>query len=220
MGRWELPTAAKWTSISIRSVKWKSRSRAPEKQTNAFVPTEDKPAGVPLLFADYLKLMFDMQVLAMQADQTRVFTFMIGREGSLRTYDEIGVPEPHHPLTHHRGNPDSIEKVTKISTFHATQFAYFLNKLKATKDGDGSLLDHSMIVYGSAIADGNQHSHENLPVLLAGRGNGALKPGGHLTYKAGTPMTNLYLSLLDIVGVQEKSIGDSTGRLEYLSQIS
>ncbi len=191
-----------------------------EKPGNGFVPSIDKPAGVPILFADYLKLMFDMQVLAMQADQTRVFTFMVGREGSLRTYNEIGVPEPHHPLTHHRGNPDSIEKVTKISTFHATQFAYFLDKLKSTEDGDGSLLDHSMIVYGSAIADGNAHSHENLPVLLAGRGNGALKPGSHLNFKSGTPMTNLYLSLLDIAGVQHGSIGDSTGRLDFLSDIS
>ncbi len=203
---------------SVREVEKQIESA--EKQDNAFVPSIDKPAGVPILFADYLKLMFDMQVLAMQADQSRVFSFMIGREGSLRTYGEIGVPEPHHPLTHHRNNPDSIEKVTKISTFHATQFAYFLQRLKDTKDGDGNLLDHSMIVYGSAIADGNAHSHNNLPVLLAGHGGGALKPGSHVQYKPGTPMTNLYLSLLDVVGVQQDKIGDSTGRLNYLSDIS
>lgn len=203
---------------SVREVE--KQIEAAEKQDKRFVPSMDKPAGVPILFADYLKLMFDMQVLAMQSDQTRVLTFMIGREGSLRTYGEIGVPEPHHPLTHHRNNPDSIEKVTKISTFHATQFAYFLDRLKATPDGDGNLLDHSAIVYGSAIADGNAHSHENLPVILAGHAGGALKPGAHLQYKPGTPMTNLYLSLLDIVGVQQNKIGDSTGRLNYLGNIS
>ena len=190
-----------------------------EKDHKEFTPSMDKPAGVPILFADYLKLMFDMQVLAMQADVTRVMTFMIGREGSLRTYGEIGVPEPHHPLTHHRGVPETIEKVTKINVFHAEQFAYFLGKLKSTKDGDGTLLDHSMVVYGSAIADGNSHSHENLPVLLAGRGNGCLQPGRHIVYPKGTPMTNLYLTLMDHMGVHPETVGDSTGKLSHLAEI-
>jgi hypothetical protein len=188
-----------------------------EHEQRQFVPSVDKPAGVPVLFADYLKLMFDLQFLAIQADLTRTATFMIGREGSQRTYDEIGIPEPHHPLTHHRGNKESIEKVTQINTFHATQFAYFLEKMKATKEGDGSLLDHSMIVYGSGIADGSEHSHINLPILIAGKGNGALKTGRNLKYAAGTPTTNLWLTLLDRMDVHPEFIGDSTGRLEHLT---
>jgi hypothetical protein len=190
-----------------------------EREQRRFTPSIGKPAGVPVLFADYLKLMFDIQFLAIQADLTRTATFMIGREGSQRTYEEIGIPEPHHPLTHHRGNKDSIEKVTQINTFHAQQFAYFLNKLKTTKEGDGTLLDHSMMVYGSGIADGSQHTHENLPILVAGRGNGALKPGRFLKYPKGTPTTNLWLTLLDRMDVHPETIGDSTGRLEHLTDL-
>jgi hypothetical protein len=183
------------------------------------VPSVDKPVGVPVLFADYLKLMFDIQFLAIQADLTRTATFMIGREGSQRTYDEIGIPEPHHPLTHHRGNKESIEKVTQINTFHAQQLAYFLNKMKSTREGDGSLLDHSMMVYGSGIADGSEHSHVNLPILIAGKGNGQLKTGRSLKYAAGTPVTNLWLTLLDRMDVHPESVGDSTGRLEHLTNL-
>jgi hypothetical protein len=190
-----------------------------EHEQKNFVPSIGKPVGVPVLFADYLKLMFDLQFLAIQADLTRTATFMIGREGSQRTYDEIGIPEPHHPLTHHRGNKDSIEKVTQINTFHAEQFAYFLNKMKSTKEGDGSLLDHSMIVYGSGIADGSEHSHVNLPIIVAGKGNGQLKTGRNLKYAEGTPTTNLWLTLLDRMDVHPETVGDSTGRLEHLSDI-
>jgi len=190
-----------------------------EHEQREFTPSIGKPAGVPVLFADYLKLMFDIQLLAMQADMTRSLTFMVGREGSQRTYDEIGIPEPHHPLTHHRGNKEFIEKVTQINSFHATQFAYFLGKLKATKEGDGTLLDHSMVVYGSGIADGSEHSHVNLPMIVAGRGNGALKPGRFLKYASGTPTTNLWLTLLDRMDVHPEIVGDSTGRLEHLTDI-
>jgi len=190
-----------------------------EHEQKNFIPSIGKPVGVPVLFADYLKLMFDIQFLAIQADLTRTATFMIGREGSQRTYDEIGIPEPHHPLTHHRGNKESIEKVTQINTFHAEQFAYFLNKMKSTKEGDGSLLDHSMIVYGSGIADGSEHSHVNLPIIIAGKGNGQLKTGRNLKYAEGTPTTNLWLTLLDRMDVHPESVGDSTGRLEHLSDI-
>ena len=193
------------------------RIEGAEKDRKEFRPSLEKPAGVPVLFADYLKLMFDIQFLAVQADLTRVATFMIGREGSQRTYEEIGIPEPHHPLTHHRNNAENIEKITQINQFHAKQFAYFLNKLKTTAEGDGSLLDHSMVVYGSGIADGNQHSHENLPMIVAGRGNGAIRPGRYLTYPKGTPTTNLWLTLLDRMDVHPESIGDSTGRLEHLT---
>ncbi len=195
------------------------RIESAEKEHNRFTPAMEKPAGVPVLFADYLKLMFDIQVLAMQADLTRTATFMIGREGSQRTYNEIGIAEPHHPLTHHRGNPDNIEKITRINTFHAEQFAYFLGKLKSTQDGDGTLLDHSMIVYGSGISDGNAHSKVNLPVVLAGRGNGALKPGRHIAFPKGTPMTNLYLTLLDRMDVHPETIGDSTGKLQHITDL-
>ena len=179
----------------------------------------EAPIGVPDSFEEHMKLMFDIQVLAMQADLTRTATFMIGREGSQRTYEEIGIPEAHHPLTHHRGNKEFIEKVTQINTFHAQQLAYFLGKLKSTKEGDGSLLDHSMVVYGSGIADGSSHSHVNLPILIAGRGNGALESGRYLKYPDGTPTTNLWLTLLDRMGVHPESVGDSTGRLEHLTSL-
>jgi hypothetical protein len=182
-------------------------------------PTIEKPSGIPVLYADYVKLMFDLQVVAFQADLTRVATMMVGREGSLQTYPEIGVRDPHHPLTHHRNNAEWIEKVTKINELHLELFAYFLERLKSTPDGDGSLLDHSMVVYGSAISDGDKHTHDDLPVLLAGRGDGSLKPGRHITYPKDTPMTNLYLTLLDRMGIHHESIGDSTGKVEHLSEV-
>jgi hypothetical protein len=182
-------------------------------------PTIEKPAGIPVLFADYVKLMFDLQVVAFQADLTRVATMMVGREGSLQTYPEIGVPDAHHPLTHHRNNPEWIEKVTRINVHHMELFAHFIGRLKATADGDGTLLDHSMVVYGSAIGDGNRHTHEDLPVLLVGRGDGSVKPGRHIVYPPNTPMTNLYLTLLDRAGVRPESIGDSTGQLEHLALV-
>jgi hypothetical protein len=181
-------------------------------------PTIEKPSGIPVLFGDYVKLMFDLQAVAFQADLTRVATMMVGREGSVQTYPEIGVPDPHHPLTHHRNNPEWIEKVTQINTFHMELFSYFVSRLKATPDGDGTLLDHSMLVYGSAIGDGNRHTHEDLPVLLLGRG-GDLKPGRHVVYGPETPLTNLYLTLLDKMGVRPEAIGDSTGRVEHLSEV-
>ena len=179
----------------------------------------EAPTGVPVLFAEYVKLMFDLQVVAFQADLTRVSTMMMGREGSIRTYPEIGVPDPHHPLTHHGGKADWIERVTQINTHHMELFAYFIQQLKSIPDGDGTLLDRCMIVYGSGIADGDQHSHENLPVLLVGRGGGSLTPGRHVVYPDGTPMTNLYLTLLDRLGVREDALGDSTGRIEHLTDI-
>ena len=195
------------------------RIQLAEKDSRQFRPDIEKPSGVPVAFADYIKLMFDLQVLAFQADVTRVSTLLFGREASVRTYAEVGVTDPHHPLSHHRNLPENIEKLTKINTYHTSLFAYFLEKMKATKDGDGSLLDHSMIVYGSAIADGNSHSHHDLPVLVAGRGDGQLKPGRHVQYAKGTPMTNLYVTLLDRMNVQTEKLGDSTGKLEYLTEV-
>ena len=195
------------------------RIQSAEKETHPVTPEIEKPAGIPITLPDYAKLMYDLQVVAFQADLTRVTTLMLGREGSMRVYPEIGIPDPHHPLTHHRDNPDWIEKVTQINCLHAELFAYFLKKLKSTPDGDGSLLDHSMIVYGSGLSDGNRHSHEDLPVLLAGRGDGSLKPGRHIVYPSGTPITNLYLALLDRVGVRPEKIGDSTGKVEQLTDL-
>jgi len=190
-----------------------------EKDGVEVPPGVEKPSGIPATFAEYVKLMFDMQVVAFQADLTRVATMMIGREGSLQAYPEIGVPDSHHPLTHHRGNPEFVEKVTRINAYHAELFAHFVEKLKATPDGDGTLLDHSMVVYGSAISDGDRHTHEDLPVLLVGRGAGRLKPGRHVAYPRDTPLTNLYLTLLDGMGVRPESIGDSNGKLGHLSDV-
>jgi hypothetical protein len=190
-----------------------------EHDPKQFTPTIEKPAGVPVEFADHVRLMFDLMTLAFQADLTRVSTFMICREGSTRTYREIGVSDAHHPLTHHRNNPEWIEKVTKINCFHLEQFAYFVNKLKTTTDGDGTLLDRMMVVYGSGLADGNQHTHNDLPVVLAGAGNGALRPGRHVRYPKETPMTNLYVAMLDHMGVTPEHIGDSTGELQHLTDL-
>ena len=181
-------------------------------------PTIDKPTGIPVLYADYVKLMFDLQVLAFQTDSTRIVTMMMGREGSMRTYPEINVPDPHHPLTHHRNNKEWIEKVTQVNTMHMELFAGFIQKMKDTPDGDGSLLDHSMIVYGSGLSDGNRHTHEDLPVLMVGRGGG-FKLGNHIVYPKDTPMTNLFLTMLDRMGVQSEKIGDSTGRIDQLTDL-
>lgn len=190
-----------------------------EHDSQQFTPTIEKPAGVPVEFADHVRIMFDLMVLAFQADLTRISTFMICREGSTRTYREIGVSDAHHPLTHHRGNPEWIEKVTKINSFHLEQFAYFVGKLKATPDGDGTLLDRMMVVYGSGLADGNQHTHNDLPVAIAGGGNGALRPGRHVRYPKETPMTNLYVAMLDHMGITPEHIGDSTGELQHLTDL-
>lgn len=201
----------------IREVE--QRIAAAEQESREVEPWLEKPSGVPIQFTDYVALMFDLQVLALQSNMTRIITMMVGREGSLRTYPEIGVPDPHHPLTHHGGKTDWVEKVTKINELHMQLFAAFVQKLKATPEGDGSLLDHTMVVYGSGLADGDRHTHEDLPVLLVGGRNAGLHPGRHLVYRSGTPMTNLYLTLADRMGVRPERIGDSTGRIEHLTQV-
>ncbi len=183
-------------------------------------PGIDKPTGIPVAFADYVKLMYDLQVVAFQTDLTRVATMMVGREGSMRTYPEIGVPDPHHPLTHHRNNPEWMARVEQINVFHAELFAYFIGKLKATQEGDSNLLERSMVVYGSGLSDGNRHTHEDLPVLVMGQGGGLLRTGRHVSYDKQTPMNNLYLTLLGGMGVRTETLGDSTGALEYLTDVS
>ena len=201
--------------FAVREIE--QRIEKAEKETaNLPVPSMERPAGVPVDFAEHAKLMFDLMVAAFQTDQTRIATFMIGREGSGRVYREIGISDAHHPLTHHRNNPDMVEKVAEINKYHMEQFGYFLGKLKATKDGDGTLLDHSMIVYGSGLSDGNRHQHDHLPVLLAGRGGGSIKPGRHVIYPAETPMANLYVSMLDRMNVKRESFGDSKSALDQL----
>jgi len=178
----------------------------------------DAPANsVPIDFAEHSHLIFDLLTLAFQTDQTRVSTLLLGIEQSSRNYPEIGITDGHHGLTHHQGNPEKIEKVRLINEYHVKQFTYLLDKMKATKDGEGTLLDNSMIIYGSALADGNAHQHNNLPTVMAGRAGGTIKPGRHLRLPDETPITNLYLSMLDRMGVPVDKLGDSTGRLEGLT---
>ena len=170
---------------SLREVERQIESA--EKDNKQFTPDTEKPSGIPDRFNDYLPLMMDLQLLAFRADLTRVSTLVVGREGSRRTYAEIGVPDPHHPLTHHRNDPEWVEKVSKINCFHVELFSRYVRKLRETQDGDGTMMDRIMLVYGSAIADGNRHTHEELPVLLIGRGNGAVKPGRHMCTSPGRP---------------------------------
>jgi hypothetical protein len=160
--------------------------------------------------------MADLLALAFRADLTRVATFVLANDGSNRSYREVGVPEGHHDLSHHGGDAARQAKVATINRFHAAQFAYLLGRLKSIAEGDGTLLDRGLIVYGSGISDGDRHSHEDLPILLAGRGGGTLKPGRHVRHPSGTPLTNLYLALLDRMGAPVESFGDSTGRLAAL----
>jgi hypothetical protein len=185
------------------------------EQDNAHIdPHMDKPYGVPADFAEHFRLMSDMVTIAFQADQTRVLTFLVTHEGTSRAYREIGISDGHHPLTHHMGNQEKLDKVAEINLYQMKQFALWMQKLKATKDGDGSLLDHSMIVYGAGLSDGNRHLHEDLPTVILGRANGTIKTGRRVVYRRETPMCNLYLSMMDRMGVHMDQFGDSTGRLE------
>jgi hypothetical protein len=181
------------------------------------VPEHLRPNGVPESYKDHIRTMYDMMALAFQTDSTRVSTFLLAHDGSNRTFGDIGVTDAHHQLSHHRSDPEILKKIAQIDKFYIEQFAYFLEKLRNTKDGNGNLLDHSMIVYGGGIADGNRHNHTDLPMILAGGGSGTLKQGRVIQAPEGTPMTNLYLSLLDRMGVKAERIGDSSGKLETIS---
>jgi hypothetical protein len=191
-----------------------------EKHNKIEMPEFEKPSGVPVEFAEHSKLMFDLLAVALQTDSTRIATLMMAREGSNRAYREINVSEGHHGLTHHRGNEDWIERIRQINRYHCEQFAYFLQRLDSIQEGDGTLLDNSMVVYGSGISDGNRHTHHDLPVAIAGRGTGKLRTGRHLLFPKETQMTNLYLSLLDLAGVCTSQLGDSTGPLQHLTDIA
>ncbi len=200
---------------SIREVERRIQKAEAETE-NSELPDLDRPSGVPAAYSDHAKLMFDLQVLAMQADITRVITFQLARETSTRTYPEAGVPEPHHPLTHHGNNPEKIAKVAKINAFHVSLFAGFLEKLKSTPDGSGSLLDHTLYLYGSGMGNPNVHDHTNLPILVAGGAAGSMQGGRHIKYDEPTPLANLHLTLLEKVGIHLDSFGDSQGTIDQL----
>jgi hypothetical protein len=179
-------------------------------------PAMEKPEGIPTDFTEHLRLMYDLLAFALQTDSTRIATMMVQHEGSNRSYHFIGVTEGHHELSHHGNSAEKKDKIAKINRFHIEQVTYLLTKLQSMKESSGTVLDNSMIVVGSAIADGNAHQHHDLPVLLCGGGGGSLKPGRHLRYEKETPMTNLHLSLLDRMGVKTDRLGDSTGKLERI----
>ena len=172
-----------------------------------------KPIGIPADYAEHIRLMSDMMILAFQADLTRTCTMMFANDGSNRSYAQIGVPEGHHDMSHHGGDPAKLEKKRKIDRYHVEQLAYVLKKMAAIKEPEGSLLDNTMLVYGAGISDGNAHNHNNLPILLAGKGGGTIQTGRHIKYKDGTPLTNLYLDILERVGARTDKLGDSTGEL-------
>jgi hypothetical protein len=181
------------------------------------LPDLDRPVGVPASYADHARLMFDLQVLALQGDVTRVITFQLARETSNRTYPELGVPDPHHPLTHHGNDPAKIARMAKINTFHVSLFAEFLKKLDATREGEGSLLDNSLYLYGSGMGNPNKHDHVNLPTLVAGGGASGIRGNRHIHFKEVTPLANVHLTLLERVGVHLEKFGDSDGFIEELA---
>jgi hypothetical protein len=180
-------------------------------------PTYPRPAGIPADYAEHIRLMYDLLALAFQGDLTRVSTFVVANEGSNRAYPFIGVPDGHHDLSHHGGNEEKQEKIRAINHFHVTHLAYFLEKLKNISEGERTLLDNSMILYGSGLGDGNAHNHDNLPILVAGRGGGTIDSGRHVKCEKETPLNNLYLSMLDRMDSSVEALGDSTGRLELRS---
>jgi hypothetical protein len=188
-----------------------------EKDGMVIDPGMEKPFGVPPDFGDYFKLMTDMLFIAFQADLTRVATVMIGREGSNRPYPEIGIPDSHHPITHHQKNPVLLDKISAINTYHVRLFAAFLQKLRDTKEGDSNLLHNSMVCYGSGLSDGDMHLHDELPTILAGRGGNFFTPGRQIIYQRETPVTNLFATMAQRMGVSPEHIGDSTGHLVDLS---
>jgi hypothetical protein len=200
---------------SIREVERRIQKAEADTVENP-LPDLDRPVGVPAAYAEHARLMFDLQVLALQGDLTRVITFQLARETSNRTYPEIGVSDPHHPLTHHGNDPEKIAKVAKINQFHVSLFAEFLTKLQATPEGNGSLLDHSLYLYGSGMGNPNVHDHTNLPIVVAGGAAGNMRGGRHIKFDEPTPLANLHLTLLNKVGVQCESFADSQGPVDEL----
>ena len=202
---------------SVRDIE--RRIQIAETQSDRELPEVVQPAGIPADFEDYANVMFDLMLVAYQADLTRVCTFLFGREKSVRTYPEVGVAEPHHPVSHHRQNPEQLEKLAKINTFHMQIFGRFLEKLRATADGDGSLLDQSMIIYGAGMSNSNAHEPTDLPIVLAGGGAGLIKGGRYVRLPAETPLANLHLTVLDKMGIPADRLGNSTGEVAVLSDV-
>jgi hypothetical protein len=196
------------------------RIQTAEAQSALELPAMERPTGgIPSTFAEHARMMFDLQLLAFQCDLTRVTTFLMSREVSPRTYTEIGIPDPHHGLSHHQNNPVAMQKLAKINHYHVEQLAYFLDKMASTPDGDGTLLDHSTILYGCGISDSNLHTHDNLPIVVIGGGAGTLVGGRHVRVRKDTPLTNLQVTLLENLGVPDDHLGDSTGRLDVVSSL-
>ena len=193
------------------------RIQRAEEQSDRDLPLVEQPAGVPAAFDEYMRVMFELQRLAWQTDLTRVVTFMVGREISGRTYNEIGIPDAHHPLSHHLDDPAKIATMSKINTYHVSLFAEFVDTLRATPDGDGSLLDHTLLLYGAGMSNSNAHAAIDLPIMLVGGAGGALPGGRHLTYAKDTPMANLLVAIMDKLGVPVDAVGRSTGKLDALS---
>ncbi|HIL70963.1 MAG TPA: DUF1552 domain-containing protein, partial [Verrucomicrobia bacterium] len=188
-----------------------------QEHQSALIAGAEKPEGIPDNYRDHIRIMADMMVLAFQTDMTRIASCMFANAGSNKSYRAIGVPDGHHSLSHHQNNPIKLEKIRKINQFHVEQLAYLLERLKSIREGDSNLLDNCMILYGSGINDGNRHNNEDLPIILAGRGGGTLLPGRHVRYANETPLTNLFLSLLNRMNVETDYFGDSTGHLPFLN---
>ena len=202
---------------SVREVERRIQ-QAESASKDSPLPDLDRPMGVPAAYADHARLMFDLQLLAYQGDITRISTFQIARETSNRSYPEIGVPDPHHPLSHHGDDPEKIERMSKINAFHVSLFSEYLQKLKATPEGNGSLLDNVLILYGSGIGNPNVHDHTDLPIIVSGGAAGGMKGNRHIRYQEATPLANLHLTLLDKVGVELDSFADSTGIIDEMFQ--
>lgn len=192
------------------------RLQVAESRQGTGLDVPDAPIGVPDNFEDHTKSMLDLMALAFETDMSRIFTFMLVRDVSQRSYPQIGVPDPHHATSHHQNDPEKLEKLVRINTYHVSMLAHFLEKLKTTPDVDGSLLDNSMVLYGSGMSNSDQHDHDPLPTILAGGGAGSLKTGQHVMYDSGTPMSNLLLSMLNKAGVPTERVGDSTGLLPHI----
>ncbi|MCY4121160.1 MAG: DUF1552 domain-containing protein, partial [Acidobacteria bacterium] len=191
------------------------------ERSNTELPDLARPVGIPESYAEHVGMLFDLTALAWQADITRVFTFMLGRELNGRAYPEIGIPDSHHGISHHRYDPQKLAQLARINTYHVTLFRRFLETLAATPDGDGSLLDHALLLYGASLSDSNKHLHYDLPLMLVGGSGGQLRGGRHLRYPRDTPMTNLLVSQLDKAGVRlDAGLGDSTGRLPELARLA
>jgi hypothetical protein len=202
---------------SLRDVERRIQKAEEQGLQNSDAPNLERPVGIPDNFEHHVGLLYDLQLLAFQSDLTRVTTFMYGREQNGRPYPQIGVPEPHHPLTHHQNLPEKMDKCAKIQTYHVRLFADYLEKLRSTPDGDGSLLDHVILLYGGGISHSDRHTHGPLPTLVLGGGGGTIKGGRHLVYPEHTPLTNLQLTLLGNLGVPSEKLGDSTGQLKELA---